>query len=111
MKGKVIVPLFSFMFGSIRGMALWPFILIMDDRLLRNQTLINHEQIHIRQQTEMLVIPFYLVYLTNYLVNRFKYKTHDEAYRNIVFEREAYDNDQDLHYLDRRKFWSWTKYI
>jgi len=110
MKGKVIVPAFSFLFGSIRGMALWPFVLIMDDRLLRNKTLINHEQIHIRQQTEMLVIPFYLVYLFNYLINRFRFNGHYEAYRNIIFEKEAKENERDLNYLERRKFWAWVKY-
>ena len=73
---------------KIGGIALFPFILI-NSKLSseRQRTLVNHERIHIRQQIELLVIPFYVWYLINYLVNRFKYNSHDKAYRNIIFER------------------------
>jgi len=33
------------------------------------------------------------------------------AYRNISFEREAYDNDDNLNYIKERKHYSWLKYI
>ena len=28
----------------------------------------------------------------------------------MVFEMEAYDNDENLEYLDKRKFMAWWKY-
>ena len=34
-----------------------------------------------------------------------------EAYMAIPFEREAYDNDVNLEYLESRKRFSWVNYI
>ena len=76
-----------------------------------NQTLINHEKIHLRQQVELLVVPFYLVYGVEFLVRLFQYKKWHLAYRNISFEREAYANEMYLDYLKQRKFWSFLKYL
>jgi len=66
-------------------MALFPFILVNNKSLLTDAILINHERIHLRQQAELLVIPFYVLYLINYLINIAKYQNHDKAYLNIVF--------------------------
>lgn len=71
----------------------------------------NHEFIHFRQQIELLIIPFYILYLLNYLINLIQYHDHMEAYRNIVFEREAYENDSNLSYLSKRRFAAWTSYL
>jgi hypothetical protein len=35
---------------------------------------------------------------------------HYNAYREIVFEREAYENQEDLYYLDKREKHAWKKY-
>ncbi len=93
------------------GMALFPFILYENPELKENKTFINHETIHLKQQAEMLVLPFYVVYLSNYAFNYLKYKDHDTAYRNICFEREAYTNEQNLDYLKKRSFWAWLNYL
>ena len=93
------------------GMALYPFILVKTDRLKLNKTVINHEKIHLRQQLELLLVPFYVLYLLYYLLNLLYYMKHDKAYRNIVFEREAYIHERDLQYLSRRKFWAWTRFF
>lgn len=69
----------------------------------------NHERIHARQQLEMLVIPFMIWYAVEYLILRLK-DNHDNAYRNIVFEKEAYLMDHDLAYLNDRKFWSFLRF-
>ncbi len=69
----------------------------------------NHERIHARQQLEMLVIPFLIWYVLEYLILRLKYN-HDDSYRNIVFEREAYLNESDLDYLKKRKRFSFLKF-
>ncbi|RYC71606.1 MULTISPECIES: hypothetical protein [Spirosoma] len=92
------------------GMALFPFILVRH----RNPgpTLINHERIHLRQQLELGIVPFYFWYLIEYVIRRFQYRDHYTAYRNISFEREAFANDQNLGYLATRPVWAflkWTK--
>ncbi|MDD1540284.1 hypothetical protein FO702_12380, partial [Riemerella anatipestifer] len=51
------------------------------------------------------ILPFFVWYGLNYLWNLIKYKNHREAYRNIIFEQEAYENQQDLEYLKNRKLW------
>ena len=93
------------------GMALFPFILLKHPSLKTDVTIINHEKIHLRQQLELLVFPFYVLYLLNYLIKLLKYKNHLQAYMNIVFEKEAYQMDHDLDYLAKRKFWNWLKYF
>jgi len=93
------------------GMALFPFILVKTQKLKTNKTLINHENIHLRQQLELLLIPFYILYLLNYLLNLLYYMNHDKAYRNIVFEREAYSNERNHDYLKTRKFWDWVRFF
>lgn len=72
--------------------------------------LVNHEKIHFRQQLELLIIPFYILYVLNYLINLIKYKNHDQAYFHIVFEKEAYACDRNLAYLQQRRLFSWIKY-
>ena len=92
------------------GMALFPFILVKLKKSKFDEVMIRHEKIHLRQQIELLVVPFYFFYLINYLYNRLIYKDHFEAYMNIIFEREAYANDIFSDYLKRRKLFSWIKY-
>ena len=74
-----------------------------------SQRLINHERIHTAQMREMLFIFFYLFYSIEWLMRLFM---RGNAYRNISFEREAYANDSDEHYLERRKhFAAWRFYM
>lgn len=78
--------------------------------------MINHESIHSKQIFEMLVIFFYIWYIVEWFIKLFKYGDSDEdgrgdAYRNISFEREAYDNEKDLEYLDKREPYSWWYYL
>ena len=49
------------------AMAVFPFILLRESRFGEDQVLINHEKIHLRQQAELLVIPFYIWYCIEYL--------------------------------------------
>ena len=93
------------------GMALFPFIFLKDVRLIKDKQIINHEQIHLRQQLELLIVPFYLLYLLNYLVNLIVYRNHHRAYLKIVFEREAYKKDVDTDYLKKRKLWAWINFF
>ena len=93
------------------GIALWPFIVVKNEVLKKDDIFINHERIHIRQQAELLVIPFYLLYLTEYIFRLIQYRNSQEAYRNISFEREAYEMEDDLYYLENRKPWSFIKFL
>ncbi len=90
-------------------MVIWPFLLVSDKKNIEDPVFMNHERIHVRQQLEMLLIPFFLWYGIEYLILRLKYN-HDRAYRNIVFEREAYAMEYNLDYLKSRKIWSFTRF-
>lgn len=92
-------------------MALFPFIILHDKRMKDNHRLINHERIHLRQQLEMLIIPFYIWYISEYFIRLIISKNRKEAYRNICFEKEAYSNESDTNYLENRPFWNFTKFI
>ncbi|MBT0572526.1 hypothetical protein OKE68_11625 [Riemerella anatipestifer] len=87
------------------AMAVFPFIFLKKKEYQSNRYLLNHEKIHLRQQLELLILPFFVWYGLNYLWNLIKYKNHRQAYRNIIFEQEAYENQQDLEYLKNRKLW------
>ena len=63
---------------------------------------INHERIHTAQMRELLFIPFYILYLIEWLVLLIRLRDTHKAYMNISFEREAYVHGHDLGYLDRR---------
>lgn len=81
------------------AMALFPFILL-NRRKKVTDILINHERIHLMQQLEMLVLPFYLIYLFELVA---------KGYRNISFEKEAYANEKNLDYLRHRKWFGWLR--
>lgn len=95
-------------YGAI---ALWPFIVLKNTTLSDNGTLINHEQIHLKQQVELLVLPFYVLYVIEFLVNLMRYRTWITAYQNISFEKEATAHEHDLNYLKSRPIWNFIKYF
>ena len=92
-------------------MAFFPFILIRDKKLVQDITLLNHERVHLRQQVELMILPFYIWYIVEYLIRLIIYKNKQRAYRNISFEREAYANENNIEYLNKRKLWAFLKYI
>ena len=94
-----------------RGLTLFPFVIIRNFLDKENKVLLNHEKIHIRQQLELLIFPFFVLYFLEYLVRLVQFKNKNKAYRNISFEREAYDNERNLDYLKTRPFWKFKNYI
>ena len=92
-------------------MAIFPFILLRDKDLRLNERLLNHERIHLRQQLEMLVFPFYFWYIIEYTFRLIQYRNANLAYMNISFEREAYQNDEDLGYLKNRTLFRFFTYL
>lgn len=93
------------------GITIFPFVFLKSKALKLNATLINHEKIHLKQQLELLVFPFYVFYSIEFLVRLIHYKNWQIAYRNISFEREAYLNESNLDYLKQRSFWAFLKYL
>lgn len=93
------------------GMTIFPFMFLKHKTLKGNSVLINHEKIHLKQQLELLIILFFVVYFLEFLVRLLQYKNWHLAYRNISFEREAYLNEKDLSYLKKRSFWNFVKYF
>jgi hypothetical protein len=105
----IIIPQIKYL--GISGITLFPFIILRDKGLKEDKRIMNHERIHIRQQVELMVLPFYVLYLIEYAIGLIKYRSRFSAYMNISFEREAYKNDSDLDYLKKRKFLAWVKLI
>ncbi|MFD1285974.1 hypothetical protein ACFQ3R_13830 [Mesonia ostreae] len=94
-----------------RGITLFPFIFLAKADLFQDATLIRHEKIHLRQQAELLIIPFYAWYGVEFLVRYIQYKNKGVAYRNISFEREAFAQEYSCDYLKNRSFFAWIKYL
>ena len=62
----------------------------------------NHEAIHTAQMRELLYVPFYIVYLLDWVFHGFKY-------RRITFEQEAYAHEDNPEYLEIRKHYAQWK--
>jgi len=71
----------------------------------------NHESIHWQQYIETGILGFLILYFSCWLVNLFRYRNGELAYYMIPFEKEAYDNDENLKYLETRKRYDWVKQI
>lgn len=100
----------TFLLKNYKGITLWPFLLVKDKLFSKDLIFMNHEQIHAVQQKELLIILFYIWYGIDYLIQFFKYRSHHKAYRNIVFEREAYFHESDQEYLKNRRLFSFLKF-
>jgi len=88
---------------GISGIMLFPFCFVKKDAPDRT---IRHEKIHLKQALNLLVIPFYLLYLLEWLRCLILYGK--KAYYYICFEQEAYRNEFHLHYEVKYK---WIKYL
>tara|TARA_A100001515_G_scaffold80527_1_gene63864 strand:+ start:162 stop:491 length:330 start_codon:yes stop_codon:yes gene_type:complete len=106
-KNSIVPKLFS-VFINVYAIALYPFVFIRDEG---NEVVINHERIHLKQQRELWVIGFYLLYVLFWLINLVRYRDTATAYYELPFEREARVNESDWVYLLNRKRFAWTKYL
>jgi hypothetical protein len=101
-KSKWLIGLVSKIMGiRAAAVALFPFIIISPDVEVTPE-LINHERIHLRQQGELLIIPFFIWYFIE-----FKRK----GYYSVSFEKEAYDNENNLTYLKKRRMFAFRRYL
>lgn len=72
-----------------RAITLWPLVFLASPSLRQDKRLMRHEAEHLRQQKKLWILPFYILYIYEYLKGRFRGLTHDAAYRGISFEVEA----------------------
>ena len=70
----------------------------------------NHEKIHLKQQYELLILGFYILYFYYYLKNRKNGMSKSAAYTNNPFELEANDHEGNPNYISNRKHYAWKLY-
>jgi len=94
-------------FIPVGAITLCPFIICRDKS---DVVMLNHESIHVKQQLELLVIPFFIIYVLNWAYNLVKYGWDtNEAYMQLFFEKEAYAHEEDMEYLSTRQKWSYFR--
>lgn len=122
-----------FPFGTYKIFNLFGILFSKDKTL--DKIDINHESIHSEQIIELAIlgliltiildliigIPlifylvglslFYVWYGIEYLIVRFFHRKQNDGYHDISLEEEAYNNEDDLNYLDDRKPFNWVQYI
>jgi hypothetical protein len=109
-KVKIMGKFLIFITGKYTSaITLAPFGIYVRKDFLNDKNTINHESIHWKQQMEMLILFFYAWYLLEWFIKLFFYGK--KSYYEISFEQEAYANENDLNYLNKRKHYAWMKYI
>lgn len=104
-------------FMRIGGITLWPYIILReyyvnDPRFInRGKEVVRHESIHIKQQEEMLILPFYVWYGIEWFIKSIRYLSFKKGYEKISFEQEAKKNEKKKTYLKNRKHYSWLKFV
>lgn len=76
---------------KINAIVLYPFVLYCDAH--PSEELMKHERVHLKQIKRDGVFYFYLRYLWEYFSARKRGLSHDMAYRNISYEKEAFAID------------------
>jgi len=105
------------------AITLWPFIIISPTRLTElakakhrdrknlEIELLRHEYIHYKQQKELFLIGFYVLYIYYFLKQYLKYKNTYIAYHKIPFEVEAHLYQDSIFYILEREKYAWRKYV
>jgi len=93
------------------AVSIWPFLWVRNKKeACSDKILLNHEKIHHQQQKELLMIGFFVWYVLEYLGLYLKYQNSKKAYREISFEKEAYQNEHNFDFLKNRKRWNFMQY-
>jgi hypothetical protein len=77
------------------GMVVGRTILFRGGETEISPALLRHELIHQEQIDRHGIARFYLIYFRDYLTNLWRLRNHNAAYRNIPFEKEAYERERD----------------
>ena len=68
------------------------------------QTDYNHEAIHTAQMKELLYLPFYILYVVEWIWRLFRLQDRNSSPTRVIsHEREAYANQGNPDYLNNRK--------
>ena len=95
-----------FPFPGFKAVNLFGFLFVRSKAKISDID-INHEAIHTAQMKELLYIFFYIWYIIEFIIRFLFMWNWKAAYRNLLFEQEAYDNEKDLNYLTKRKHYTW----
>ena len=93
------------------GITLFPFIIVRNKDMKNDRHFMQHEHIHLKQQLELLIIPFFLWYFIEFLLRWIILKNAHQAYRSISFEREAYTFENLPNYLHQRKNYAFLTFL
>jgi hypothetical protein len=78
-----------------RGMVVGRTILFKGGEAQVSPALLRHELAHLEQIDRHGITRFYLIYFRDYLANLWRLRNHDTAYRDIPFEKEAYEQERE----------------
>lgn len=94
-----------------KAAALFPFVFVQNKKYA-TPIFINHERIHFRQQIELLFVGVLLLNLIEDFYAKFflKLKASD-SYLYRATEQEAYINQHNSEYLERRSLYSVFSYV
>ena len=106
-KSNLITKLLS-VYIDVCAITLYPFIVI--NEACDHPVIMNHEKIHLKQQRELWIVPFYTLYIWYWLKARMQGMNSQDAYMSIPFEKEAYANQNNFDYLSDRKKNTWKDY-
>jgi len=95
-------------FIDVCAITLYPFIIVSE--ACDQPGIINHESIHLEQQKELWLIPFYVLYISYWIKGKMQGMTNQAAYMSIPFEKEAYANEKDFNYISNREKQAWKNY-
>jgi hypothetical protein len=120
-------------FKGFLAVTIWPFVFVRNSASGGyNAVTDHHEQIHGRQQKEMLAVGcvlaavsfllvgwwsllcvplFFWWYGIEWVVRLIQYRNGHAAYRNISFEREAFEHQRHFGYLTGRKWFAWIGFL
>lgn len=79
---------------KINAIVLYPFVFYCAPN--PSADIITHEQVHFDQIKQLGILKFYGKYLWEYFQGRKLGLSHYEAYRNISFEKEAYEKQNQF---------------
>ncbi len=99
------------------AVTIFPFIFLSDlskcesDPIYTEDEIINHEKIHLQQILETGILGFYLIYLFEFMIKSISFKNIRVGYLSVGFEMEAYNHMKDLNYLNKRRRYSWLRFL
>ena len=76
-----------------------------------SKEVLQHEYIHTLQMRELGYLPFYILYLLEWLLRVIFTHSFKKAYYNISFEQEAYTFQKYAEYPTWREKWKWCQFL